>query len=631
MSETAQGSRKQPPDRPSAGKEGPDLIPSTKEGLGASSSQNLGGTTGVEETANTAARRKMPRTTGAFTGEVSLKPRVEEWMKDHEMEQENQGPKSYKEAVRPNPCYDEEGYEYPYNEDDWDGSLLTSNTEEMKKGVTIFETENGPQISFSEEERLRLGRKWQYSLIIKLLGRNLGYMQLNRKLQAMWGQSGQVDLSFIGNGFMLATFRSKEDYFYALEGGPWLIQNHYLTVQTWKSNFNPWTERIKKLAIWVRLPGLPVEYYDRKFFFNLGNQIGTALKIDEMTLRRARTMFARMCVEIDLESPLIPSYNVDGNSLRIEYEGLHLICFHCGKFGHAIEQCPVKRAQEVDKEKENRGNEAMQVEMIAGENGGQVPQKYGEWMFVQDPRKGRKVSQKATKSGPGQGKMGENTVNKSRFAVLEVEDDNLAVEEGKNEVSDRQVLRDFSNKGESDNARSYRGKGKNVETRGLNKGVEKISRGPNIAESKERKFGGRARGGDKEGEDLKGEGQIRGIGQESAQEGGSKKKRVGLDFSQEMRIEDQQDRVRLGSLSYKSQGNSETEKVDQEETVMNPSIVNLSDQEMEVEIDKPPDPGNGTELMEINDVEKILDNQEDQWEDDELIHQCNGVEGTNTF
>ena len=66
-------------------------------------------------------------------------------------------------------------------------------------------------------------------------------------------------------------------------------------------------------------------------------------------------MFARMCVEIDLESPLIPSYNVDGNSLRIEYEGLHLICFHCGKFGHAIEQCPVKRAQEVDKEKEDRG------------------------------------------------------------------------------------------------------------------------------------------------------------------------------------------------------------------------------------------------------------------------------------
>ena len=104
-----------------------------------------------------------------------------------------------------------------------------------------------------------------------------------------------------------------------------------------------------------------------------------------------------------------------------------------------------------------------------------------------------------------------------------------------------------------------------------------------------------------------------------------------MDFSQEMRIEDQQDRVRLGSLSDKSQGNSETEKVDQEEIVMNPSIVNLSDQEMEVEIDKPPDPGNGTELMEINDVEKILDNQEDQWEDDELIHQCNGVEGTNTF
>lgn len=45
-------------------------------------------------------------------------------------------------------------------------------------------------------------------------------------------------------------------------------------------------------------------------------------------------------MEIDLNAPLLPSHSVDGNSLRIEYEGLQIICFNCGKFGHNSDQCP---------------------------------------------------------------------------------------------------------------------------------------------------------------------------------------------------------------------------------------------------------------------------------------------------
>ena len=58
-------------------------------------------------------------------------------------------------------------------------------------------------------------------------------------------------------------------------------------------------------------------------------------------------MYARMCVEVDLNAPLLPSYSVDGHNLKIEYEGLHLICFSCGIFGHSQEFCPSRRAQEA--------------------------------------------------------------------------------------------------------------------------------------------------------------------------------------------------------------------------------------------------------------------------------------------
>lgn len=91
-------------------------------------------------------------------------------------------------------------------------------------------------------------------------------------------------------------------------------------------------EKIQNVAILVGLPRLLGDYYDQKFFYNSGNKIGKTNKVYEMTLKRERSIYARMCVEIDLSAPLLPSYSVDGNPLKIEYEVLHLICFHCGKF-----------------------------------------------------------------------------------------------------------------------------------------------------------------------------------------------------------------------------------------------------------------------------------------------------------
>lgn len=119
-------------------------------------------------------------------------------------------------------------------------------------------------------------------------------------------------------------------------------------MQTWKNNFNHWSEHIRRLAIWVRLPRLPIDYYDKKFFYSLGNQIGKAIRIDEMTLQKARTLYARICVEIDLSQPLLPSYIIYGNPLKIKYEGLQIICFHCGgRFGQTMEQCSIKKGQET--------------------------------------------------------------------------------------------------------------------------------------------------------------------------------------------------------------------------------------------------------------------------------------------
>ncbi|XP_028765360.1 uncharacterized protein LOC114723332 [Neltuma alba] len=276
----------------------------------------------------------------------------------------------------------------------------------------------------------------------------MGFMRMRRIVQAMWGKTGTVTLSDIGNGYMTATFTDIDDYYFALEGGPWLIQNHYLTVQTWKSNFNPWNEKIQKVTAWVRLPGLPGDYYDKKFFYNLGSQIGTPIKVDEMTLTRARTMYARLCVEIDLNVPLLSAYSIDGNKLRIEYEGLHLICFHYGKFGHDADHCPAKPSSEREttkaKEKETEKSTG------AGEHSRKSKEEqsavYGGWMVVQNSRKGRKGVPRTDKIEVGQSRGGRRdgkTSSESRFAVLE--DEPVAEMERNQESTERRALKDTSN------------------------------------------------------------------------------------------------------------------------------------------------------------------------------------------
>lgn len=225
-----------------------------------------------------------------------------------------------------------------------------------------------------------------------------------------------------------------------------MIANHYLTVQTWKRNFNPWNETICSVAVWVRLPRLPGDYYDRKFFFSLGNKIGKAIKVDEMTLRRERTMFARLCVEVDLNAPLLPSYIVDGNALKIEYEGLHLICFGCGKFGHSKEFCPARKDVTHSPPPATNGDPTAIPGGSTVVNVGGEETMYGGWMLAADPRKGKKTSSRGDRGAEqtGRSRQGEMVGGKFRFDVLR-EEDSGEREEGSRGGDVRTPLQNISN------------------------------------------------------------------------------------------------------------------------------------------------------------------------------------------
>lgn len=114
---------------------------------------------------------------------------------------------------------------------------------------------------------------------------------------------------------------------------------HYLAVAKWKPNFRPSVDHVHSTMVWVRFPELPMELFDEEILYAMGNAVGRAIKIDSTTLTARRGRYARVCVEVKLDAPLIPFLTLLGAQQLVEYEGLHMICFGCGKFGHRKDAC----------------------------------------------------------------------------------------------------------------------------------------------------------------------------------------------------------------------------------------------------------------------------------------------------
>lgn len=194
-----------------------------------------------------------------------------------------------------------------------------------------------------------------------------------------------------------------------------------------------------------------------------------------MTLVKARTMYARMCVEIDLNAPLLPSYTVDGNKLKIEYEGLHLICFSCGKVGHVTEYCPLKGCPIP---KEGNADHLHHAPTVGGEGRTTSPQeepKFGGWMVAQDTRKRKNPATRGGKVGKE-----ELAVKGSRFSVLAEEGDKDKLNEANQ--SHRGALRDITNETKENRDKKV-GSGHNI--RGSQKKRGKKTRVKSGAEKRE--------------------------------------------------------------------------------------------------------------------------------------------------
>ncbi|CAN0905673.1 hypothetical protein LINGRAHAP2_LOCUS23805 [Linum grandiflorum] len=272
-----------------------------------------------------------------------------------------------------------------------------------------------PQICFTAAEKNSFRRAWRSALVVNGLGRNVPYIPLERRLNAIWARNGQIQISDLKNGCYLVRFRCQEDYEWAINGGPWLLGDTYLTVHRWFKGFDPWRTTIKTTMVWVELPDLPIEFYNPIAVMRIASRIGKPVGVDRATKERARGKYARVCVEVNLTKALLPKYKIEGIPYLIVYEGFHKICTNCGAYGAPTHLCKCQNPLEAPPETE-------MTSFVHNASNGKV---FGDWMMPR--RKYRRPTRPVQVSNKMSKLRTHTTVTTSqgnRFDALNLEQNN---------------------------------------------------------------------------------------------------------------------------------------------------------------------------------------------------------------
>ncbi|CAN1201042.1 hypothetical protein LINPERHAP2_LOCUS45359 [Linum perenne] len=264
-----------------------------------------------------------------------------------------------------------------------------------------FSNPRCPKISFTEEEVRSFYKPKSKALVIKVLEKKFSFQTVKRRLETIWARSGNIQVSDAANSFFLVRFSDQDDYQRAAFRGPWKIYDYYISVARWTPQFNE-EEPLEKILTWVRLPRLPIHYFNQLAVTRIGNHIGRTVRLDLATTEGARGRFARVCVEIDISKPLIGKYMIEDRTFLVEYESLENICHHCGIYGHKIDNCSEKVAPPSGLEFEAT------PETIIPDKPEEVA---GSWMTVRRRNKGK----------PGVEKSAANNskTSGSRFTILQ--------------------------------------------------------------------------------------------------------------------------------------------------------------------------------------------------------------------
>ena len=119
-----------------------------------------------------------------------------------------------------------------------------------------------------------------------------------------------------------------------------VLGDHFLSLRPWEPFFKPSSANVSMVTMWIHLYELPIELYEAEVLREIEDSIRKVLRIDTHTTMEARGKYARLCIQIDIDKPLINTILIGRFEQPLIYEVIQKLCFSCGSLGHLEEACP---------------------------------------------------------------------------------------------------------------------------------------------------------------------------------------------------------------------------------------------------------------------------------------------------
>ncbi|XP_059068499.1 uncharacterized protein LOC131859004 [Cryptomeria japonica] len=136
------------------------------------------------------------------------------------------------------------------------------------------------------------------SLVGKFMGPRPNIETIRDLSKKKWKLNGQVNIYVMSKGFFVFSFSCEKDISTVLAGGPWVIGKSSLALMKWSLNLDLSDSIFEVVPVWVRLLGLPLEYWNEDVLCGIASSFGEILSIGAMTATHKRLVFARICVGV---------------------------------------------------------------------------------------------------------------------------------------------------------------------------------------------------------------------------------------------------------------------------------------------------------------------------------------------
>lgn len=211
----------------------------------------------------------------------------------------------------------------------------------------VYETptmvDGAKMMVFSEQEIEKDVQNCENLVIGCFVGKRLAFQLVRNTVKRVWKVKNDFKMTLHDDSIFVFEFDSEEDRASSLEHGCFFIAGQLFVVRPWTLLIEQELSELKTIHVWVNLRKVPLHLWNAKGLGKLASFIGVPLMLDKKTASRSKMAYARICVEIGVDSDFPPHIDALAGNVKIqvpvEYSWRPPRCQHCNVFGHTQSKC----------------------------------------------------------------------------------------------------------------------------------------------------------------------------------------------------------------------------------------------------------------------------------------------------